>query len=112
MIGIRVGFDDTGNAMREHWLVEIKGWEIGLDLWGAHAASHVRVKGRVEMFEDYSVPWGRGRGVEANIFDSEMLAGNGDASGVLLIYEGEVLGLSRHDGCGQWPTKNVHGLVK
>jgi hypothetical protein len=50
------------------------------------------------MFEDYAVLGQRGRRVEADIFGGEVLAGHRDAGGVLLIYEGQVLGLRGHDG--------------
>jgi hypothetical protein len=59
------------------------------------------IKGGIEMFEDYAILGGGSRGVEADVFDGEGLTWDRDAGGVLLIYEGQVLGLSGHDGCGE-----------
>lgn len=62
------------------------------------------------MFEDHTILGGWSKRIEADIFNSEMISSNGKAGGILLVYEGQVLGLGRHGDGGEYFANNVYRL--
>lgn len=71
-----VGTDDLSDGGALNGLVEGKGGAVGLDLGGAHAATHVRVKAGVEGLQDDTVVGGSNVGVIGTGLDGQVLAGD------------------------------------
>lgn len=98
-ITVHSRFQDFGQGAGLEWTADGERWRVGLDLGVAQQASHIRVEGDVEGFQQQAV--GRQLLVQVDlvhVFDLQMLAHHGEVRGDLLEDQGLVSGRHRFLG--------------
>ena len=69
---IRGRFQDTGDGETGDGFSEFEGRAVGLDVRGAHAAAHIGVERRMDMFEQEGVGGEGGGEVDRVVFDRDV----------------------------------------